>query len=175
MYYLIQNNEVVGTTNLPIEPPSGMELVKSDLTARKQSVYYSGNSVKLIPPQPSPGYVWDSNSKSWVEAPSLLQNLPKTPNWDYFVSKLRGSELFARMYDSSEQTIKCCSAFNMLLTALTQTKNVEDLQFAIVKLREALKSSSKLQDFTIPEVIYLNELLAECNFNILLDPPTVTN
>lgn len=79
MYYLIQDNKVVGSSDREVGIPQGMSLVKSELDRDPEAVYYNGTDIVLKSPQPTIKSLWDSEQNIWYEPVSKITSAPQPP------------------------------------------------------------------------------------------------
>jgi hypothetical protein len=166
MVYLWINNEAIaGYSETWIEPelcPSGFTLVEG-LDLPISSLFWNGTAIVQKPEQPSPEHFWNHESNAWeivvIPIPEPL------PDWQGLTSQLRGSAAWGRAYASSEKTLKANSAFTLLLTTLTSTHAVEDLVWAIARLREAMQAIAAIGDFSPEELEFLRSALDANHFD----------
>ncbi len=131
------------------------------------ALYFDGSAILPKPDRPSDLYEWDRQTHEWV-APQ--QPLPFTPqqNWEELLAQLRGSAFFAKCFNAAERTLKANAAWTLLYGTLTRTHNLEDLQFSLYKMREALSGIAAIGDFTPEEVEALNQMLEQTGFELRL-------
>jgi hypothetical protein len=164
-YFWINNEEIAGYSETWVEPelyPSGFALVEGlDLPIGR--LFWNGAAIVQKPEQPSPEHFWNHESNAWeivvIPIPEPL------PDWQGLTSQLRGSAAWGRAYTSSERTLKANSAFTLLLTTLTSTHAVEDLVWAIAKLREAMVAIAAIGDFTTEELAGIAQALQTHGFD----------
>jgi hypothetical protein len=108
------------------------------------------------PDRPSPQHVWDGSQ--WV-APAAV------PHWGALYDRLRGSDLFAKAFSTSQT-----NALALLLSTLNSNApaadagRLADFDFAIMVIRLGLA-----EDFTLEQVDRFNQLLLECDFPFLVN------
>lgn len=108
-----------------------------------------------LPDRPSPEHQWDGFQ--WALPPAL-------PDWKKLYDRLRGSDLFAKAF-STTQT----NALALLLATLNSNAPADDagrladFDFAIMVIRLGLA-----EDFTPEQVDRFNALLIDCDFPFLV-------
>jgi len=138
-----------------VEAPDGMDAILTDL-------YWDGTNVIEKPSQPSPEHYWNAQSNEW-ELPIIPTQLA-IANWQGLTSQLRGSAAWGHAYLSSEKTLKANSAFTLLLATLTSTHAIEDLVWALARLREAMQAIAT-GDFTTEELESIGQILDANGFD----------
>ncbi|MCC5636343.1 hypothetical protein LC593_10825 [Nostoc sp. CHAB 5844] len=168
MYFLIQNNEIVGTSDAKIEElPLNFSLVEGPDILISQAYYKDG---EILPKgsSPSPQHTWDEQTHTWIEPEALPVAQLSAPNWDALIASLENSPEWGKAYTAAERTLKANTAFTTLLTTLTSLRRTETLEFAIAKLREAMSGIAGIGDFTLEELASINQKLAAAGFDLVL-------
>ena len=87
MYYWIQDNQIVGTSNsADIDAPTGFTLVEGPDGSR-DTLYYDGAAIQLKPDRPSDTAYWDDATNTWQEPPPPPPP-PVVPNWGALADSL---------------------------------------------------------------------------------------
>lgn len=99
---------------------------------------------------------------------SLAQMPPRTtiksPNWQSLTSALRGTALFGKVYAAAKTDLNINVPFTLLTATLNSgNPNFNDLQFALFDLKGSM-GDRLLED----DIVGLNQVLAENNFEIVL-------
>jgi len=169
MYYLIQNNKIVGSSLVPFNKiPHSFSIVEGpDVSV--DEVYFNGIEVVAKPSKPQEensevSYNWDESANQWVQ--DIPPSIQQTTNWDAFTEELNQTPIWEKVWELSGRNSKGSSALNMLLRALDVTKKESHLEFAINNLRTLLVATSGFEDLTELEISFINEKLAKYNFNL---------
>lgn len=163
MYLLIQNEQIVGTTDNPRNEIAGFEIVEGpDLPI--ELLYFDGSRIQVKPEPPSELHFWQNNQWRLPEPSVAVRE-----NWDGLVIALRGSSFWGKVYTAAGRTLKANVAWTLLYGTLTKTHNLQDLNFAIVEIREAMRGITGIGDFTTEEITALNQLLDDNGFTLRLE------
>jgi hypothetical protein len=159
MHILIVDGAIAGITGQVEDLPAGFMAVEApDLPL--ETLFWDGAAVQIRPEQPSPLHYWNANEQAW-ERPTVAVGT----DWQGLTNALRGSAAWGRAYAASEKTLKANSAFTLLLATLTATHALEDLVWAIAKLREAMVAIAAIGDFTAEELEEIAQALQTHGFD----------
>lgn len=161
-YFFLQNGQIVGTTDDPNIAIAGFEIAEGvDLPV--EQLYWNGSEICPKPERPSPLHVWER--LEWILP--FVATLERE-NWDGLVSSLRGTAVWAKVYTAASRTLKANVSWTLLYGTLTRTHNLQDLQFAIAEIREAMAGISAIGDFTSEEIEQINQILMLNGFELEL-------
>lgn len=90
---------------------------------------------------------------------------PLLPDWGKLLTSLTGSPYFLKGYQASKKTLAANTAFTLLMTTITSTKNLETFAFSFQDLMSAMKSSSQIEEYTTEDLQEIAVILTDCNFN----------
>jgi hypothetical protein len=105
-----------------------------------------------------------SDIEQWVKDWNASKVAP-VKDWVKLLDLVTGSKLFFKGYAASKVTLSANTAFTLLITAITNTKNESTLVFALTDLVTILKTSAKLEKFTEEELEEIADILNVCGFN----------
>lgn len=165
--FLIYENEIAGIANQETQLPSGYSAIEGP-NDELENLYFDGFQIQLKPPKPSVAHYWDNELLKWVSPNQGAIPPSNSPNWEKLILLLENSPEWAKAYAASEKTLKANTAFTTLLTTFANLRKVENLIFAIAKLREAMAGISGIGDFTAEEINSINQKLAESGFDLQL-------
>ena len=157
MKYLLLDAEIIGVAQG--DEPMGNATIVDGPHAEISQLYYEEGEVKLKPPAPPEGW-WDSEAKEW-RTPTPLPEIPAAPDWTGFAEALRGGPIWAKFYTAGTKDLRANLAGTLLLTTLTGTRNLADLEFAIAELLEAMDAAAGVTTLTANQKSTLNGLLVE--------------
>lgn len=167
MHYYILDNSVVGDNADPDNIPNGWLIAEFD-NHDTENLYYDGSSIQLKPPKISANSYWSTQDMQWLEyeytgdsGNSSIQQA----NYIGLMDSLRNTAVFAKAYDAGSKTIKANAAFSLLMTALTASRNLNDLRFSLAQLRDAMQSQASLSDFTDDELSFIKKALTDNGFS----------
>ncbi len=174
--YLIENKQIVGTTNDPAAKlPKELYVVEGmDTTSGKspsEELYYNGAIILRKPPKPSStgSYVWDSETNSWqeqVDVFSLAELDLQLPDWYNLSKTLQDSPVWLKVKAAGLKTNAANFAITILLRVMDVTRNEEELLVAFNDLREVMKAASALEDFNTSELQFIQASLTKNKFTI---------
>lgn len=104
-------------------------------------------------------------SQGGIVEPLLTASV--SPAWQGLENALRRSTVWQKVAEASKVSVSCQFGFTLLLSALTATHNLDDLQYSVSVIREAL-SGLPVGDFTPSEIELINTYLVNNNFDIQL-------
>lgn len=171
MYYLISGSEILGTSNYkPEDLSEDYTIVETEEIIDREEFYYNGSALIKKPSKPNDTSYWSYETNSWILGIEISPIEPiKTANWELLIDRLRNSPLWLKIRNAGKKTNAANFAVTLLFRALDTSRSEEDLGLAIQELREALISSSQLQDFTPPEIEFINSKLQEAEFKLRID------
>lgn len=102
--------------------------------------------------------------EEWVKEFNASKVAP-VKDWRLLLSSLQSSQPFFKAYNASKVTLPANTAFTLLMTVITTTNNEDTLIFALAELRQSLKASNKLEDFTAEEIEVIIDLLNKAGFD----------
>lgn len=101
-------------------------------------------------------YVWGGNTlkpnPAWVSRLST----PPPPDWKGLLTRLRATPIYAKAMGTSNP-----NAWAVLLFALGTSHNTNDLEHALVMVRNGL-----YEDFNALELGQINQFLTDCNIGV---------
>ncbi|MBH8566699.1 hypothetical protein I8748_31880 [Nostoc sp. CENA67] len=162
--FLIYDNAIVGTATQAENLPEGFIALEGP-NLPIEEVYLDGSDIKAKPPKPSEAHYWDGELLEWK---IFHHDVTSFPDWDKLISLLHNSPEWARAYAAAERTLKANTAYTTLLTTLSSFRRLENLEFAIAKLREAMSGIAGIGDFTSEEITSINQKLTDCGFDLQL-------
>lgn len=91
---------------------------------------------------------------------SNTQNPPTPPpNWNNLVNSVRSTPVFGKVYMASKTDTQINTAFTLLLSALTNSHNMNDLIFALTDLKSAMGVM-----FVQTDIDFINQSLSSNHF-----------
>ncbi len=169
MHFWINENIISGYSDILIpesDRPLGFNLVEGPEQPISE-LYFDGENVVKKPDKPGDNFFWSEEFCQWQEIPSV--EFFQGSDWDKLLQTLQSSAEWAKAYSASERTLKANTAYTTLLVVLTNTHQVDSLEWAIAKLREAMASISGIGDFTSLEIEAINQKLASAGFSLILE------
>lgn len=160
MFYLISENQIIGTANTSEGLPG--DWIEADLGPDSSVLYLESGEIKRKPDRPSDRHYWEPETLQWALAIATLESPPQT-DWDGFVSDLRGSEIWVKTFQAACTSIPANAAWTLIQNTLTSTRHPEDLEFAIATIRSVMSP-----DFTEEDIATLNKILKDRGFSIVL-------
>lgn len=193
MLFYVADNEIVGDQANPDSLPNGWAVAEgADLPI--EMLYWDGEAIQERPPRPGEEYYWSRDNLGWEQAQTPVPQVPTGPpspgavsgDWERLEASLRQSSYFYKGYESAGYSLKSNRAFTLLLNTIrtgstlqsggfiseaSSLKLSQDLRFATLDLKAALAelgASGSFPDFTEEELASLEEMLADCGFEVAL-------
>lgn len=137
-------------------------------------VGYIGEQTNEIITAPVPGGLWKPywDGLSWKEGLTpeeiaLTIGLP-TENWDKLVVLMRESQPFFKLFsvaqEFNERGVRTNAIFTLLMSTLTSTNNLNDLNFCLSSLPHLM-----LGIYTAQDIDFINKALAETGFKLYVN------
>lgn len=119
----------------------------------------------------------DPGNFDWVQYQQWLEIEGNTPdpsdvplqpaNWQGLENMLRASAIWQKAFEVSMLSLPAQSATTLLLSTITSTRNLQDLEFAIGFLRQQMQALP-VGDFTTQEITLMNQALEANGFSLRL-------
>jgi hypothetical protein len=96
---------------------------------------------------------WEAENGVVVETPQP----PPPPNWIKLTNSLRGTELFAKVYNEAKINPQVAVPFNLLVSTLNSvTPNLNDLTFSLREIKALMG-----EKLTQSDIEFVNQVLAD--------------
>lgn len=118
----------------------------------------------------------DPGNFDWIQYQQWLETEGNTPdpidtpqlvNWQGLENSLRASPIWQKCFEVSMLSLPAQSATTLLLSTITSTRNLQDLEFAIGFLRQQMQTLP-VGDFTTQEITLMNQALEANGFSLRL-------
>jgi len=115
--------------------------------------------------QPGFAVEWLADSDPMVLA--FLQR-DSLPDWQKLYTSLQSSIFLGKANAAAQTSLPAATALMFLVSAITTTKDVNDLAWAVANVREAM-AATPTGDFTPEEIESINLIFIDCNFSYQIE------
>lgn len=167
MYFLVENDRIVGTVQDPSSFPDRQLLPTEGLDAA--DAYYDPDSggVKPKGATPSDRHFWDPATLQWQEPPSVEMPSVELPDWTALLDYLEESPAGIKAFQAAKLTSGANAVWTAIQTVLTKTQKPDRLALLLVDLLgeiEALVAQGYLTPYTDDEKSAFRAKLAQLHF-----------
>ena len=113
--------------------------------------------------------VWNNSKQKLeeesTEPPKEYDPGEHMPRYHKLADLMRETELWARILEDGEKSLKLNVAVTLLIASVTTTENVADLKSSLKKYFKGLEDSKSAKVFSTEELVELQDYLNQTKFN----------
>ena len=114
-----------------------------------------------------PGFAEEWLSDSDPRVLAFLQRIPPL-DWEKLYISFQSSIFLGKANAAAQTSLPAGTALMFLVSAITTTKDVNDLAWSVANVREAM-AATPIGDFTPEEIKSINLIFIDCNFTYQIE------